>query len=336
METDPRNPADNRLGSWITEADVVKGIDKSGYPLQTTVASYLRPKFDVQEEWSYFDGETEGFRSIDMRAVRHLFDWDEVELRARPVLALLIECKQSELPYVFFETQSAPWLQHFPPLAGLFSDKIAIATDDSRSTWQLTLCTALGFELHEFVKSQVKYSTTFSKFVRSGKSLKLSGSEPYNAVVLPIRKAMTHFEKSQRPPKTAQYFDCHIVMGVAVLNAPMLLAKVGEGGTEVAMTPWTRVLRHETTEEPGKWDSARWAAIDVVHRSFLPAYVSDYLLPFAEFCSKRIKDHQPEVASGKGFVSGMSKTRPQDVWSKLKPNKRPPAVTTAGISRSRS
>ena len=125
-------------------------------------------------------------------------------------------------------------------------------------------------------------------------------------------------------------------MGVAVLNAPMLLAKVGEGGTEVAMTPWTRVLRHETTEEPGKWDSARWAAIDVVHRSFLPAYVSDYLLPFAEFCSKRIKDHQPEVASGKGFVSGMSKTRPQDVWSKLKPNKRPPAVTTAGISRSRS
>jgi len=87
----------------VTEADVLDAVGKSGYPLQNVVSDYLQTAtFRTVEEWSYLDKESGQLRTIDVKAEKPLFEYGKGDIRVRPSLVLLIECKQSQMPYVFF------------------------------------------------------------------------------------------------------------------------------------------------------------------------------------------------------------------------------------------
>jgi hypothetical protein len=88
-------------------------------------AAILRPSFSVQEEWSYVDRDSSDLRSLDILAGQELFDLHtNPQPRVRPELNLLIECKQSQLPYVFFLAGETPWGAEIPLIAGLHEDSI--------------------------------------------------------------------------------------------------------------------------------------------------------------------------------------------------------------------
>src|SRR6266702_177007 len=117
------NPADNTLRAGIEPATLADAVRRSGYPLQTRVSGQLRRHFrTVIEEWSYLDRDTEDLRALDIWAYRPFLNVGEGTTALRTGLVLLVECKQSELPYVFFRS-SAPLAQYpFPTLAGLRKD----------------------------------------------------------------------------------------------------------------------------------------------------------------------------------------------------------------------
>lgn len=100
MQSPPENPTSNVLGAGVSDQMVEGAISASGYPLQLVVARTLSPTFSIQEEWSYVDSETDSARTIDIVATKRLFEWKEPQPRIRPALNFLIECKQSELPYM--------------------------------------------------------------------------------------------------------------------------------------------------------------------------------------------------------------------------------------------
>lgn len=119
------NPSTNRLGDGVTEEQVEDAVRRSGYPVQITVANMLRAAtagqpegFTVQEEWCFVNEKTKDLRNLDLRADLRLHEWNP-QPRVRPVLSLLIECKQSELPYIFFESGSGLLPHDFPRVAGL-------------------------------------------------------------------------------------------------------------------------------------------------------------------------------------------------------------------------
>ena len=239
----PGNPASNVLSAGVAPAQVLAAVKKSGYPLQTRVANVLRGEFHVQEEWSYEDPETKTLRTVDVLGQKYLCELEKHgQPRIRPMLSMLIECKQSDLPYVFF-AGAKTLLQTFPVFAGLFSDKISISTDDSRSTWSCGLTEMLSLSKLPFVLDEPTFCMSFSKCVRKGKELELSGSELFQGLVLPMAKAMQHFNKHVAPPKTAHYHDCHLVLGVAVIDAPMVLAEIDADDCNLKLTPWVRVVR---------------------------------------------------------------------------------------------
>jgi hypothetical protein len=121
IDSEPDNPAGNVLAAGVTDAAVLVAVARSGYPLQTIVAEKPAAEFRVREEWSYLDRDSKGLRSMDVLASRRLFGFDEPQPRVRPELNLLIECKKSELPFVFFANRHKPWLPNFPIVAGLKS-----------------------------------------------------------------------------------------------------------------------------------------------------------------------------------------------------------------------
>src|SRR3954452_20302428 len=108
------NPPSNILGPGIDEADVSASILSSGYPLQVVVAQqFLSRNFYVQQEWSYVDRDTSTLRAIDCFASKRYWEHEKNQPRARPELDLIVECKQSPLPYVFFSAGESGVISHF-------------------------------------------------------------------------------------------------------------------------------------------------------------------------------------------------------------------------------
>lgn len=316
MNSAPNNPAANALGPGVKEQDLADAIAKSGYPLQTVVASLLRKDFGVTEEWSYIDRDTKELRTIDIQANKRLYDFHKVEPRVRPQLNFLIECKQSNLPYVFFLSPGKPWLPKFPVLAGLAKDDVTITSDDDPSSWTFPVINALELDRHKFV-TQPPYSTTISKSVRKGSDLELSGSESYNSLVLPLVKSLGYFQIAEAPPETAYYFDAHLTIAIGVLDAPMVGVQVTQNTNDLILLPWVRVLRGEAIEAPHATDRSRLVVVDVVHKDFLDEYVHKHVIPFAEEFARLAMEHEDILATGDGFVSGMGKDSWQNIRARL-------------------
>jgi hypothetical protein len=319
IEAAPGNPARNVLAAGVTDTAVLEAVARSGYPLQTVVAEKLAAAFYVHEEWSYLDRDSKGLRTMDVLASRRLFEFGEPQPRARPELNLLIECKKSDLPFLFFATRHRPWLPNFPIVAGLKSSDIELVTDDDLSTYTSPVLHVLDLDKHKFV-TDVPVSSTFSKCVRrSGGDLELSGDDSYNGIVLPLIKAAAHFEQAEAPRPTFFYFDAHLVIPVAVLDAPMLLLETTEAQPVARLTPWVRVARHEYEKDTDDWRKDRLWALDVVHVDYLDTYVNDNLRPFAEEFARRALAHHEELATGEGFASGLGRNSHEGIESRLKP-----------------
>lgn len=131
MKSAKNNPQSNKLLPGLTESTLLEAVEKSGYPLQTIVANFLRAYFKkgeifhLQEEWSYRDKDENELRTIDILAEKWLWNIEQGQPKVSPVLNLLIECKKSDLPYVFFLSPTKPWIPQFPLLAGLAKDEIS-------------------------------------------------------------------------------------------------------------------------------------------------------------------------------------------------------------------
>jgi hypothetical protein len=307
MEQQPGNPAGNVLSTGVEAAQVLAAVKKSGFPLQTRVANILRTEFHLEEEWSFEDSQTKTLRTLDILGQKYLYELEEHgQPRARPMLSMLIECKQSDLPYVFF-AGAKTHLQTFPVFAGLFNDKITIKTDDSRSTWSCGLMQMLSLLELPFAFYEPTFCMSFSKSVRKGKELELSGSEAFQGLVLPMVKAMQYFKKHVAPPKTAFYHDCHLVLGVAVIDAPMVLAETNTDDCNLKLAPWVRVVRHEAAEGAHQFERSLSYGIDVVHKDFFQTFVQKKIMPFARVFAERALKRDVELATGKAFATGMEK-----------------------------
>jgi len=299
------------FGNGITEKDIADAVGHSGYPLQTEVSNSLKDKFYVQEEWTYLDSDTGSSRSMDILAKKKLWDLKGEEPFVRPNLSLLIECKKSETPYVFFISDGSIVTFDFPAIAGLRSNTVAIKTDDAPHTWNEHVFSVLGLTNHKFLTDTPYHCMTFSKCVRNGKKIVLSGDEPYNSIILPLIKSVDHYQKIERPVDTARYYDLDLVVPVAVVNAPLIGAKKNTvGEDEIIELDWVRVYRHTYNESKDKFSNQKVVACDIVSSEFLSEYIDKHVMPFAEELSAYAKKHHEVLAKGKAFVSGLNKEYP--------------------------
>lgn len=332
MDSCEENPSSNVLGAGVNEDAIRAAVEKSGYPLQTVAAEALRKNFGVTEEWSYVDRSTGDLRAIDILAGLHLYDI-ETNPRVRPQVNLVIECKQSELPFVFFLTPGRPRCPDFPVIAGLHSNKIVITSDDDPSSWNLPILDALSLSDDEFFTIP-KFCTTFSKCVRKGRDIKLSGVDAYNGLILPLITAQQHFVNSEKPISTAAYFDFHLTVAIGIVDAPLVAADCSSDRPGLKLIPWVRAFRHEYSAKEERWDRSKLWAVDIVHKDFLSTYIDKHLIPFALRCAALALKHQKELASGRGFVSKMGRDSWDGIEKRLRPRDSAPRLSrTRALAR---
>ncbi|MFD8965887.1 hypothetical protein ACFV0C_12950 [Streptomyces sp. NPDC059568] len=329
------NPEGNSLKAGLTKELLTEAIEKSGHPLQSAIFELLSSEFSVQQEWGFRDRITGDMRSCDLLATKTLASPPSEESRIRTSLAVLIECKQSDMPYVFFSPSTPPWRLVLPQVTGLRHDQVKISTDDSHSSWTFPVMKALEMTNDPFL-NRVGFSI-MSKCARKGSKLELSGTDAYSSVVMPLISAATHFSTSSAPIDTWHWFDVHLLYAVAVIDAPMIAARTTESGTELEFTPWGRIFRHEP-EPPGSFMqyTGRTAAIDVVHKDFFREYLLSHLIPFAAKFSERAIKHNQVLASGAGFAEGMGANGSDNIEGRLQPMKLIPRTSRRRPRRSQN
>ena len=173
MRSDPRNPAANIFPPGIDEKEFIAAVEASGYPLQGVVASKLLPVFSVAEEWGYIDDASKEHRSLDVFAYKQLSENENTN----PALMLLIECKRSRHPYVFFKRVIVRAAQRFPYIAGIPGRSVNIMEAGSARGVSIWPAHAMGIDALPFVAEGPPTCASFSKAIPSGRKVELSGSD---------------------------------------------------------------------------------------------------------------------------------------------------------------
>jgi hypothetical protein len=311
--TASQRPRENAFRAGVTNEEVLAAVEISGFPLQLEVGALLRellrgttavPGF-VQDEWTYIDGETGQLRSLDLHAITWL-EAPTPERHAQPQLALLVECKRSDFPFVFFPATNV-WLPDFPAVVGMRHDLIQLSVSGLPSPFPVTVATALGLQKTPLLPAPA-HAITLSHATREGKKKVVLTGTLYNETVLPLIKGLDYFRASERPKNDLSYFECIATLLICVVDAPMVMAVPGGDLTELRFENWVRLIRdvpRPVAEGESTMRRHRPYAIDYVHRRYLATYVSDHVLAFGDLFRDRVKKHWATLSSGAGTAQGI-------------------------------
>jgi hypothetical protein len=329
MTSSLNNPASNepeeKLYNQLKEA-----VKNSGYPLQTRVAAQLQPSLTVVEEWGYIDRNQTTRRALDIFAHRRLCEKD-TEDTVIPTLILLIECKQSRNPYVFFKSITANNrnIRQFPKIYGLSSEKFWLNVGSSAKDFHISKC--LGLSEHEFVDNDIVISSVFAaarpkgKDTRDGKQkakdaedkigppLELSGDDTFNGIVLPLISATEYARKYYKPLNTLPVYFARLVLSICVIDAPLIVAETRVDETNLEPVSWVRAFRQEADPDSSKSVGLNHFVIDVVRYDYLAQFINQHVIPFAEVYAQRVLQNQKLFLSGHGRVANLDNWK----WSEI-------------------
>jgi hypothetical protein len=106
-----------------------------------------------------------------------------------------------------------------------------------------------------------------------------------------------------------------LTLGIAILDAPMLLADSRQRPHDLTLAPWVRVTRQEVVKDPHPSErKIRFFAFDMVHFSFFETFLDKHLLPFVDEYVARVKQMEQVIIRGTAAVPDFSSWR----WSDLK------------------
>jgi hypothetical protein len=312
MKQDPSNPARNCLPKSIAKEDLVAGIETSGYPLQGIVASKLIKTFVVSEEWGYIDRDSKEHRSLDLFAYKSLDA--EGTGSVRPDLVLLIECKRSQHPYIFFKNVTERPIPRFPMVAGLIRGVVPIHELSKNRMREVRGAEVLGVDKIPFVEPGPPKCSAFSRGVPSGKKVDLSGSDPFNSVVLPLVKALDHAAELNRVGDRPNTLRPTLMLCVNVIDAPMVLVENPCTASDPILSPWVRIVRQEANTNSDRWVPFKFYAIDAVHIDFFDEFLDKHLLPFATTFADRSRRFGSMFFNG-GVVDSLDTM----TWDQIRP-----------------
>lgn len=307
------NPKSNQLPVGINETELVDAIEASGYPLQGIVANKLVSLFSVTEEWGYIDRDSKDHRALDIFAYKRLCEDNESPIQ--PNLVLLIECKRSRHPYVFFENVIERSIPGFPLVAGLPRNLVSISEQNGNRRRDAFGEEVLGLRELPLIETGPPKCAAFSKAIPSGKKVKLSGTDPFNSLVLPLVKALDHTSQLYQARERADRIFPSLVFCISVLDAPMVLVESPESATDPVLAPWIRITRLEANPDPRSWTRYRSYAVDAVHIDHFDEVLRDRILPLAAEFSRRAVRLGNVLFNG-GLVSDISNWRWDQIQEK--------------------
>lgn len=326
---DIENPPENALPKeWDLDA-LTEAVTKSGYPLQTVIGQRLTELgYLLEEEWAYVDNDEGTERRLDISAVRPLQEEEHVQggRRLETALALNVECKQSRVPLIAMEAVAPPDAHSFPTVVGFPVSVINVSPREAGHEWiQVSLLQALGLTRHDFSRTAPVASLLTGPQGPKTSKIVLSGDTAYNSLVLPLVKAVRHYaavyQGGRAPSDSGGWWRARLTVPVAVVDAPLLLARPPGSSSTLEPVPWARLV-YRAAQRAEEAPEHTWPTmVDVVHRHFFETYLSDHLEPFADEFRDRINRKLDILVRGAATLPGLDlqEDYPYDALDLLEP-----------------
>lgn len=185
-----------------SDSQILSALESSGFLFEQEIATLLETNgFHVETSWPFLDADTKKSREIDLRATKNFLHSDDLKLQV--FAELLVECKDSDAPFVFLERQkNKREQQRQNPKEYVFPKKHYRHDLGVGSYREVPAFEHLGLGAsHYYFKEQNK-ATQFSKIVRKGSDWVANHEGIYDSLFLPMAKALEARVKSL--PKSGQ------------------------------------------------------------------------------------------------------------------------------------
>lgn len=278
------------LPPGMREDAFVEAVASSGYPLQIVVGAALAERgYGLEEEWAFNDPDSGERRAIDVVALREGCHEPAASETGTTSFAqaLLIECKQSRHPHLFFESVAPPELDDFPVMLGIGRNWVK-KKGSNRET--IPIGAFLGTEEKPLMKSPPMAASLSRAEAKSSKVV-LSGEHPHNSLLMPLSKALNDYERRYQGSSPSEYgssertYDLRLALPLAVIDGPMVFVQRPSSEPQLRAIQWVRmIVRHPVTWQRHQTGTFKggggFSVIDVVHRSFLEDFLDQHWKTF--------------------------------------------------------
>jgi hypothetical protein len=171
----------------------------------------------------------------------------------------------------------------------------------------------LGLAELPFVHPGLPHRSAFTMAISQGDKVTVSGTDPFNAVILPLVKAMDHATSLYKAESNPTRLYPTLILGLSVLDAPILVVNSPREASTPALMPWVRVRRQEAQPDRDRIKYMHYA-VDLIHVDFFDEFIADHLTPFADEFVSRVKK-QSTILFKSGTVANLDNWH----WDKIKP-----------------
>lgn len=265
-------------GEQPTDEEILAALGASGFLMEQDVATKIEDAgFNVHTSRAFQDVDEGKSREIDVWAVRR-FIFDE-EKKFYAFSELIVECKNSNNPYIFITRRKGEADKHFDAPEIRFPIKRYEARKDiggGRANLQFTNpFSDYGFkDIHPFFLKEQK-AVQFCRVDRSGKSWSANHSGLYDAMFMPILKELKS-RQAETAPKSireewrhAWFFYPIIVVRGRLLEIDGMSSKPTP--TEVPFVPYVRHIKSKHIE--GRY------LVYFVNENYLSDFINQFVLP---------------------------------------------------------
>jgi hypothetical protein len=267
----------------------------------------------MQEEWSFLDGDRDTVRQLDILATKRFEAPSESPSLVRPrpsefrsllgyELDLFVECKKSDLPYLFFLREGASNTA-IPEVYGLPHEEIVYGTDRENLFIHSPMADVLG--AWEAREASPPLAVSVSKAHRKGGgSIELSGDEVFRGLTVPVLKAVDHFRTQVEPPEDWLYRTIRFLVPIVVLDAPMVGVSMTQGVVSLVPLSSVRLTITRPKDDAREYESAeenRIYGVDFVSLESLDEYVTS-TQEWAQVLMSRIDEFATQVVTGQALV----------------------------------
>lgn len=248
------------------EQAITEDLQRTGYPTEIVCASKMQDRqWSVTHNPSYWDSEENQSREYDIRAYK---SWTSDSQTATVGVYLIVECKKSERPWVFFTTlekHNYPRLGRYikfrslkySPFTAIDQEHSIIGDDELRS-------------IHHYFQFNKQARTFYEPL----KQLEKAAHSPtiYTAVMSIIKATLFHLRDT---PIADTVFP--IYYPVIVFSGSLFEAFVNPDKTiDLSPTQYVQLKYSYFQHEPkhSTWSDQQSFTIDIIHEDFLSSFLS--------------------------------------------------------------
>jgi len=258
--------------------EIIKAVKSSGYLMEQEVASIIESLgFHVQTNKAFADLDEGTSREIDVAGIKEIY---KNEANNTVIIAeILCETKNNQNPFVFIGRNKTAADKLRTPKEYIFpipSYEVDVSSANRlRAYREISAFNYLSLSSNHYDFIKETKAVQFCKIVRDKKSWKANHDGVYYSIFYPLVKCLLSRKKDILKFSTYRYI--WLFFPIVVLNSSIYYID----STASAITPeakgyvtFVRELKNKSID--GKF------SVDFVSKEYLPRFVSECILPFAE------------------------------------------------------